>query len=109
MIKLILALVIIATAANARASDEFAFVQCGVKLGGKYLTYKPSAERSEEKRKRDTRLNYVAGIAQAEPNGFTLGDTGTESLPAEMTDTSLAVEFRLPPKVTVASFGCSWR
>ncbi|CAA0105030.1 Uncharacterised protein [Halioglobus japonicus] len=109
MIKPLLALVIVAmaaTAGNAHAADQFAFFQCGVKLGSKYLTYKPNPE---EKNKRDTRLNHVAGIANAQSSEFTLPDAGFTSMAADRADTSLAVEFRLPPKVTVASFGCSWR
>tara|TARA_R110002049_G_scaffold301274_2_gene493235 strand:- start:8488 stop:8811 length:324 start_codon:yes stop_codon:yes gene_type:complete len=107
MIKQLLALVIITmAAANANAADPFDFIQCGVKLGSKYLTYKPNPE---EKNRKETRLSHVAGIAQTEPREFALPDGGFSSMAAESADTSLAVEFRLPRKVTVASVGCSWR
>jgi hypothetical protein len=107
MIKRLLALMIIAMGTtNANAADRFAFIQCGVKLGSQYLTYKP---KPEEKNRKDSRLNHVAGMIHAEPLAFTLPDRGFSSMAADRADTSLAVEFRLPPKVTVASVGCSWR
>lgn len=108
MIKLLLALVItvMSTTANARSSDPFSFIQCGVKLGSKYLTYKPTSDRPSKK---DTRFSHVARVAKTRSSGFTLSDAGTASLPASLADTPLPVEFRLPRKVTVASFGCSWR
>ena len=107
MIKQLLALVIITMAtANTYAADQFAFIQCGVKLGSKYLTYKPNPE---EKNRKETRLSHVAGSVHAAPQGLTLLEGSSSSMAADRADTSLAVEFRLPPKVTVASVGCSWR
>jgi hypothetical protein len=107
MIKLALALLITAMAAtaSARGTDRFAFLQCGVKLGGTYLTYKAS---SPEPSKKDARMNHVAGVAKAEPTGFTLSAASTSSSPTRQTGSSSTIEFRLPRKVTVATIGCSW-
>jgi hypothetical protein len=107
MNKILFALVItvMATAANARGNDQFSFLQCGVKFGGKYLTYKAS---SEGKKRKDTRFNHIAGAVKSESSGFTLSDASTASLPTALKDTSLSVEFRLPRKVNVATVGCSW-
>ncbi len=111
MIKLLLALLITAVAASAgaQAADQFAFLQCGVRLGGNQLTYKPAAESSSKQSKRDSRLNHVAGSVKTASSGFTLSYASPAAMPASVTDTSHSVEFRLPPKVTVASIGCSWR
>jgi hypothetical protein len=107
MIKLVLALVITAMAAtaSARGTDRFAFLQCGVKLGGKYLTYKASPQETSRKY---SRMNHVAGVAETEPSRFTLSAASTASSPTPQTGSSSTIEFRLPRKITVATIGCSW-
>ena len=107
MHKLIFALVFTAVAANAnaRGTDGFGFLQCGVKLGGKYLTYSAAAQ---EKSRKDSRLNHVAGMVRTEPVGFTLAQDNNPSSAAGRTGSPSTIDFRLPPKITVATIGCSW-
>lgn len=107
MIKLVLALLITAMAASAsaRGNDRFAFLQCGVKLGGTYLTYKAA---SKETGRKNSRMDHVAGVAKADSSRFTLSAASTTLSAAARTGSSSTIEFRLPRKVTVATIGCSW-
>ncbi|MCB1704612.1 MAG: hypothetical protein KDI17_07105 [Halioglobus sp.] len=107
MNKFVFALLItvMATAANARDTQRFAFLQCGVQLGGKYLSDKPGADKP---RRKESRLNRVAGALKAEPDGLTLSPPGTAWPASSAAGSSSSIEFRLPPKITVASIGCSW-
>jgi hypothetical protein len=110
MNKIVFALVITAmttstSTANARDNDPFAFLQCGVKLGGKYLAYNASPDTKSFK---DTRMNHVAGMIKAEPRGGFMTETSAASSTADPTDPSNTLEFRLPPKITLAGVGCSW-
>lgn len=107
MNKFVFALMItvVATAANARDSDRFAVLQCGVQLGGKYLSYKPRPDKPSRK---ESRLHRVAGAARVEPSGYALSRVGTTWPANSVAGSSNSIEFRLPPKITVASVGCSW-
>lgn len=107
MNRTLLALMIFALASNAgaRGNDLAAILQCGVKLGDRYHTYKTDSERAKGW---DKRLNHVAGVARVEPGRFATYDTRSTSLDADMFAQSSAVEIRLPRKVTVATLGCSW-
>jgi hypothetical protein len=103
MNKAALALVLIAVAitAPARAADRSSLLQCGVNLGGKTLTYndEPAAKAAP-----DTRMNHVLGAVPVQPLAFTpVMATDNASTPSNNSDQ------RLPPKVTLAIIGCSWR
>lgn len=107
MNKFVFALVItvIATAASARDTAGFAFLQCGVQLGGKYLSYKPRPDKPSRK---ESRLHRVAGAARVAPSGYTLSQQSAAWPANGVAGSSHSIEFRLPPKITVASVGCSW-
>lgn len=92
---LLLVISFMATAAQA-GGDGPASLQCGVFLGGTQLTSKTS---SAGKKNWDNRMNHVAGAIRTEPS----------RLNTSISDTSQKAEVRLPPKVTVATIGCSWR
>jgi hypothetical protein len=97
MKKSALVLVIFVMATTAHASgDSPSRLQCGVFLGGTHLTYKAI---SSEKKGWDNRMNHVAGAVRPKP----------ARLNTSPSDTQRKVEVRLPPKVTVATIGCSWR
>tara|TARA_R110002072_G_C7649036_1_gene508554 strand:+ start:291 stop:617 length:327 start_codon:yes stop_codon:yes gene_type:complete len=100
-----LVITVIATAANARDTDRFAVLQCGVQLGGKYLSYKPRPDKPSRK---ESRLHRVAGATRVEPSGYTLSQQSTTWPANGAAGSSNSIEFRLPPKITVASVGCSW-
>jgi len=108
MNKIVLALVISALtfAAAARGSDRTALLQCGVKLGGKYHSYKPA---SEQKKSWDTRLNHIAGAAKVETLRLASFDGGTASSEIGHSTQANTVDIRLPRILTFATLGCSWR
>lgn len=92
---LVLVISIMATTVHAEG-DSPSRLQCGVFLGGTQLTSKTS---SAGKKSWDNRMNHVAGATRAEPSRLNIS----------ISDTSQKAEVRLPPKVTVATIGCSWR
>jgi hypothetical protein len=92
---LVLVISIMATTVHAEG-DSPSRLQCGVFLGGTHLTSKAS---SAGKKSWDNRMNHVVGAVPPQP----------AQLNTTLSDTRQKVEVRLPPKVTVATIGCSWR
>ena len=101
--KLPFALLIYAlsTVVHAGAAGQSASMQCGINLGGKILSFQAAAET---KHRKDSRMNHVLGAVQAQPAQFA---------PVMATDNTAATtsksDTRLPPKLTLAIIGCSWR
>ena len=108
MNKIVLTLVISALtfAASAHGSDQTSLLQCGVKLGGKYHSYKPA---SEQKKSWDTRLEHIEGAAKVASLRLASFDSGKDSSDIRKTAQPNTVDTRLPPKFTFATLGCSWR
>jgi hypothetical protein len=95
-------LMIVAMANTAQAAgDQPSLFACGLNFGGKQLSY-PSdsdAKRKAHYRMNQVRMNHVLGAVRTEPVQLNLSQFAKR-------DKS---EVRLPPKVTFATIGCSWR
>jgi hypothetical protein len=100
--KLALTLLLVAIACNSHAASERpSLLQCGINIGGRTLTYQTPAET---KNRQDKRMNHVQGVKREEPLHFT-----TAAATDATATTTQESDNRLPPKLTLAIFGCSWR
>jgi hypothetical protein len=99
---LILIMLAMATAAQA-SDDSSSLFACGINFGGKQLTFASSSETEPKEKKKDwsnySRLDRVIGAVRTQPAQFTLPQQAATIKP----------EKRLPPKLTFATVGCSWR
>lgn len=95
-------LMIVAMANTAQAAgDKSSLFTCGVNMGGKQLSYTVGANANSKAdyRMNQVRMNHVLGAVRTEPVQLNLH---------QFTNTRKS-ETRLPPKVTFATIGCSWR
>ena len=95
-------LMIVAMANTAQAAgDKSTLFTCGVNLGGKQLSYTAGsdANRKAQYRMNRMRMNHVLGAVRTEPAQLNLPQFNN----------ARKTEVRLPPKVTFATVGCSWR
>jgi hypothetical protein len=102
MKHLALMLMLLAMATTAQAGgDKSSLFTCGVNFGGKQLTYQSSSETKNKKdyRLHDARMNHVMGAVRTEPVRLSLPRLAKPN----------KSEIRLPPKLTFAIIGCSWR
>ena len=102
MKQLALILIMLAMTSTAHAAGErSSLFACGVNFGGKQLTYQSGAntKSKEEYRFNQVRMNHVLGAVRSEPLLLNLPQFAKSS----------KTEIRLPPKVTFATIGCSWR
>ena len=83
------------------AGDKSSLFICGVNLGGKQLSYTVGSDENSKAQYRmnQVRMNHVLGAVRTEPVQLNL---------PRFTNTRKS-EVRLPPKVTFATVGCSWR
>ena len=104
-----LALVLLAMAgsASASSSSNFSLLECGVMLGSRTLS---SSSNTSTSKLTDTRLNHVLGAVRTQPaSDFSTTLSAAAGRAAAQQATVNKSEKRLPPKFTLATFGCSWR
>jgi hypothetical protein len=103
-----LALVLLAMAgsASASSSSNFSLLECGVMLGSRTLSYNND---TTTKKLTDTRMNHVLGAVRTQPSDFSNTLTAASIRAAATQAANNKSEQRLPPKFTLATFGCSWR
>jgi len=102
MKHLVFMLMILGMATTAQAAgDKSSLFTCGVNLGGKQLSYTvgSNANSKADYRMNQVRMNHVLGAVRTKPAQLNL---------SQFTKVEKS-EVRLPPKVTFATIGCSWR
>ena len=101
----IIAISVTAAAAQA-AGDRSSRFACGINVGGQQFTSSFALDSKRQYNYRtynpnSSRMNHVLGAVQPEPLSLNIN-------PAQPTTASPS-EKRLPPKLTFATLGCSWR
>jgi hypothetical protein len=106
-VGLALVLLAVAGSASASSSSDFSLLECGVMLGSRTLGY---SNDTQPKKFTDSRMNHVLGAVRTpRASDFSTTLTAAATRAAAQQATVNKTEKRLPPKFTLATFGCSWR
>jgi hypothetical protein len=106
IIALALVISALTLSGNVHSREQTAVLECGVKLGDRYHTYKTP---SKPKKNRDSRFNHIAGAAQAASLRLASLEDGADYAEIAKSIQSNTVDTRLPRRFTFATLGCSWR